>query len=95
VDKPERARRLAGHLRELCNVLGILQTEAEVFLRESVAGDGAGSAPSDSEIESLIASRIAARSEKNWMEADRIRKNLEQQGVLLEDSATGTAWRRT
>jgi cysteinyl-tRNA synthetase len=95
VGEPERARRLAGRLRELCSVLGILQTEAEVFLRESAAGDGTGSAPSDSEIESLIASRIAARSEKNWTEADRIRKNLEQQGVLLEDSASGTAWRRT
>ncbi len=95
VGEPERARRLAGLLRELCSVLGILQTEAEIFLRESVAGDGAGGAPSDSEIESLIASRIAARSEKNWSEADRIRKNLEQQGVLLEDSASGTAWRRT
>ena len=44
------------------------------------------------EIERLIAARNAARAEKNWAEADRIRDELAAQGVVLKDSADGTTW---
>ncbi len=43
----------------------------------------------------LIQQRLQARQEKNWAEADRIRDELEQQGILLEDGAAGTSWRRS
>ena len=45
-------------------------------------------------IENLIQQRLAARQAKNWAESDRIRDSLKQQGVLLEDAAGGTTWKR-
>jgi cysteinyl-tRNA synthetase len=91
---PGRAARLAGCLRQLGSVLGLLQDDPEHFLRESVAADDEDSGLSDAAIEGLIASRLAAREQKNWAEADRIRDELESQGVVLEDGADGTRWRR-
>jgi cysteinyl-tRNA synthetase len=46
------------------------------------------------EIEQLIQARRAARSARNFAEADRIRKDLEARGILLEDTAAGTRWKR-
>ncbi|HEV7766746.1 MAG TPA: cysteine--tRNA ligase [Thermoanaerobaculia bacterium] len=48
----------------------------------------------DSEIEALIESRNAARKARNFAESDRIRDLLVAKGILLEDSAGGTRWRR-
>ena len=48
----------------------------------------------DSEIESLIAARNAARKSRNFAESDRLRDELLGRGILLEDGATGTRWRR-
>ena len=45
-------------------------------------------------IEALIVARKTAKAEKNWAESDRIRDELLEQGVVLEDSAAGTSWRR-
>jgi cysteinyl-tRNA synthetase len=50
--------------------------------------------PSDDEIEAMIAARTAARQSKDFAEADRIRDELAAQGVLLEDGAEGTTWKR-
>ena len=44
-------------------------------------------------IEALIAQRLAAREAKNWAESDRIRDELAEQGVILEDSQGKTSWR--
>jgi cysteinyl-tRNA synthetase len=49
---------------------------------------------SPAQIEQLIEQRKAARKAKDFAEADRIRKDLEEKGVLLEDTAGGTLWRR-
>jgi cysteinyl-tRNA synthetase len=91
---PGRAGRLAGCLRGLGAVLGLLQADPDNFLRESVATAAEGNGLTDDQIEALIASRLAAREQKNWAEADRIRAELEQQGIVLEDGAAGTSWRR-
>jgi len=87
----DTASRLAGCMRRLAGVLGLLQADPEGFLRES-AGEPGGL--TDAQIDALIAERLAARKKKDWAEADRIRAELEQQGILLEDSASATSWRR-
>ena len=51
--------------------------------------------PSDEDIEALIARREKARADKNWAEADRVRDELTRLGIVLEDSAGGTLWRRS
>jgi cysteinyl-tRNA synthetase len=80
---------LAPQLRALGAVLGLLQRDAQAFLQ---SGPAAGLA--DGEIGARIAARLAARQAKNYAEADRIRRELEASGVLLEDGPGGTTWRR-
>jgi len=93
---PRRAAALAGCLRHLGGVLGLLQDAPETFLRAATgAGPGVVStALSEDEIEALIAARIRAREDRNWAEADRIREDLDAHGIVLEDGASGTRWRR-
>ncbi len=85
-----QAARLAVTLRNTAAVLGLLQSDPEAFLKETGTVDGLVVA----EIEQLILQRNAARLNKDWKESDRIRDWLKEQGILLEDAATGTAWRR-
>jgi cysteinyl-tRNA synthetase len=90
---PARAASLAACLLQLGGVLGLVQSDPEMFLQGS-AGKADGQGLSDTEIDALIAQRLAAREARDWAEADRIRDELEQQGVVLEDGAGGTSWRR-
>jgi cysteinyl-tRNA synthetase len=78
-------------LRSLGATLGLLGRDAQAFLQ---SGPVAGGPLSDAEIESLIAARTAARKAKNFAEGDRIRKELLDAGVALEDGPQGTTWRR-
>ena len=48
----------------------------------------------DSDVEALIEARTNARKEKNWAEADRIREQLKEMGIVLEDTAQGVKWHR-
>ena len=73
------------------NALGLLQQDSEAWFRWHPADQ---SALSDAEIETQIAARLAAREAKNYAESDRIRDTLVAQGVILEDSAGKTTWRR-
>jgi cysteinyl-tRNA synthetase len=90
LDDPAAAAGLAAQLRRLGDILGILQEDPETYLRGQISDDGLA----DSEIETLIQARIAARAAKDWAEADRIRSRLTEGGVVLEDGPTGTSWRR-
>jgi cysteinyl-tRNA synthetase len=81
----------AATLRELGAVLGVLQQDADVYLKKSAGAQ----ALSDTDVEALLASRRSARSAKNFAESDRIRAVLSAAGVLLEDKPNGaTEWRR-
>ncbi|WP_372997964.1 cysteine--tRNA ligase [Lutispora sp.] len=48
----------------------------------------------DDEIEKLIEERQKARKEKNWALADKIRDDLKNKGIILEDTPQGVKWRR-
>jgi len=90
-DNPARAASLGALLRRLGDLLGILQDDPEAYLR----GEGSGRAGlTDADIEALIERRIQAKKDKNWSDADAIRDQLKDAGVILEDSPTGTVWRR-
>ncbi|OGT12200.1 MAG: cysteine--tRNA ligase [Gammaproteobacteria bacterium GWE2_42_36] len=82
------AQSLAGLLKRLGGVLGILQDNPEVFLK----GNSATVAIAVEEIERLIAARTDAKKNKNWIEADRIRKILACQLIELNDTPTDTTW---
>jgi cysteinyl-tRNA synthetase len=73
------------------DVLGILQQSVESWFRWTPA---AGPALSDDEIDDLVSRRLKARQERDFAEADRLRKELTDKGVLLEDGPGGTQWRR-
>ena len=49
----------------------------------------------DARVEAAIAARAAAKKERNFADADRIRTELAKEGILLEDGPSGTTWRRT
>ncbi len=85
-----QAAGLAAELRTLGGMLGLLGRDPEQYLRGSATG-GLDAA----EIEALVARRIEARKNRHWAESDRIRDELNAQGVLLEDAPGGkTVWRR-
>ncbi len=77
-------------LRSLAAVLGLLGRDPEKFLQ---ADTGAGISVED--IEQRIEARNAARKNKDFAQADRIRDELLEQGVVLEDNSGGTSWRRS
>ncbi len=88
---PAAALQLAALLRELGGILGMLQADPDAYLKSaSPAADGL----SAEKIEQLLAERLQARKARNWAESDRIRDLLKAQGVILEDGAKGTTWRR-
>jgi len=84
--EPAAAAALAGLLRRLGGVLGLLQDSAEHFLQSGSKMDAAL-------IEDLIARRNAARTAGNWTEADRIRAELKALKVVVEDRDGSTSWR--
>lgn len=83
---PEAAN-LAGILRKLGNIFGILQQDPGYFLHAGIPEN------EKTEIEHLIFLRNQARKEKNWAEADQYRTQLLTKGVVLEDAPEGTVWR--
>ena len=84
---------LARQLRELAQTLGLLGREPRVFLQQ--AAGGVGLDLDEAAIAAKIAERAAAKQAKKYAEADRIRAELLDAGVALEDKPGGiTEWRR-
>ncbi|MGE0810012.1 MAG: cysteine--tRNA ligase [Immundisolibacter sp.] len=89
-EAPGRVATLAATLRHLGGVLGLLQDDPQAFLKGGAAGEG----PSDADIDALVQARLDARNARDFARADAIRAELTDAGIVLEDGAGGTTWRR-
>ena len=89
-EKSEAAPLLAGQLKKLGGILGLLQQDPAAFM-QGEAEEGGLTAEA---IESLIEQRAAAKKNREFSEADRIRDDLAEQGIILKDSREGTSWYR-
>ncbi len=77
-----------AELAAMGEMLGFFTLSTEEWFKGTESGD-------DNKIQSLIDARITAKKAKNWPQADKIRKELADQGILLEDRPDGTTdWRR-
>ena len=85
-------RGLAFDAANFSKVQAIFSDMAEVI--GILEASGMNASEEDDEIEELVAERLAARQEKNWARADEIRDELKGRGIVLEDSAAGTRWKR-
>ena len=80
-----KSPQVAGLLKTLGGVLGLLQCDPKAFLQTGAGLDEAS-------IQQQIVARAAAKKARNFTEADRIRDELLAQGIVLKDSAGGTTW---
>ncbi len=83
--------RLRAELAGLGGILGLLQEDPEAFLRSGAPG---ADAQDDAAIDAMVTAREQARARRDFAEADRIRDELASMGIMLEDGAGGTRWRR-
>ena len=89
--KTNDATKLAA-LADFDQVLSLNLLAAAEILRKKEAEEAAASA--DPEIDALVAARTAAKKEKNFAEADRIRDELKSRGIEIIDTPQGTKWRK-
>jgi cysteinyl-tRNA synthetase len=81
-------------LRALAGVLGLLGRDSASVVRSGLRAAPAVAGLSDADIDALVLRRTEAKRAKQFAEADRLRGELQAAGIVLEDSATGTRWRR-
>ncbi|MEO8936125.1 MAG: cysteine--tRNA ligase [Burkholderiaceae bacterium] len=91
----DRSPAAAAQLKALARILGLLQRDPQEFLRAMPSISGPADATLDDRVAAAIEARATAKRAKNFAEADRIRAELATEGVVLEDSASGTVWRRS
>jgi cysteinyl-tRNA synthetase len=91
--KFDRAPARAVALKTVCEALGLLQGPPDAFFSRQkerwLRQQGLGR----EYVEAWIAKRNEAREQKKWQEADRIREELLNKGVLIEDTPGGTVWK--
>ena len=94
--RADEAASLAAVLVQLAQPLGVLQLQPEVWCRASLPGEGdCSEGPDDAAIQALVDARLAARKARDFAQSDRLREQLTQLGVLLEDQPGGiSVWRR-
>ncbi len=80
-DAPDAAAAKLGAVEELLDVLGFAATET-------------ATADDHDEIDALVRKRVEARADRDFATADRIRDELAERGVTIEDSASGSTWHR-
>jgi len=80
---------IARQLKALAYVLGLLERSPTEFLQATI-----GNSLSEAQIEGAIAERAAAKAARDFGKADQLRDQLTAAGVILEDKAGGTSWRR-
>ena len=85
--KPAEMAKAKGDLLAAAKLFGVLQSDPEAWFRASF-GEQA------SEIDRLVAERVAARAAKDYALSDKLRDNLAARGVEIMDSAGGSTWRR-
>ncbi|MDO6823485.1 cysteine--tRNA ligase [Marinobacter sp. 1_MG-2023] len=88
--RDDEARDAAAVMIRLGAVLGLLQQDPDAFFQAD-----SGSELSAEDIEAKIQARADARKAKDFAGADRIRDELAEQGIILDDSREGTSWRRS
>ncbi len=91
--KPEEASPRAAALKTMCEVLGLLQDPPELFFQKKKDLWLRQQGLTHEQVDAWIAERNRARQSKNWKEADRIRNQLQDCGIVLEDTPGGTLWK--
>ncbi len=82
----------AGEILATAKVLGLLQLDPEEWFKWTPEGESGGL--SDTDIEDLIDQRTQARANRDFAASDKIRDDLADQGIVLEDGPDGTTWKR-
>jgi cysteinyl-tRNA synthetase len=77
--------KLASLLKTFADVLGCLQTDPEDYFKQGVDVD-------EAYIQGMIEKRVQAKKDKDFALADKIRNDLDSQGIELQDSREGTTW---
>lgn len=92
-EKAEEKAQLKGELLACGKLLGLFESDPESWFKaDRGLSEGALSA---AEIDAMVQARVQARADKDWAEADRLRSELTKLGIVIEDKAEGSIWRRS
>ena len=83
----------AQALKATCEVLGLLRDAPEVYFANKKQRWLRQNELAEAQIEQWIAQRNQARKEKNWQQADRVRQEMQEKGIVIEDTPRGTVWK--